>query len=60
MKIHTGRRDAMQMELAELEAINRHVIDVQATTSTDEREEAPVEVPEETKKSRKKKKEADV
>lgn len=47
------------MELAELEAMNRSVIAVQATTS-DEREEMPVEVPEEAKKPRKKKKEADV
>lgn len=59
MKIHTGVRDAKRMELAELEAMNRSVIAVQATTS-DEREEMPVEVPEEAKKPRKKKKEADV
>lgn len=58
MKIYTGVRDAKRMELAELEAINRSVTTVQATT--DEREEISVEQTEEAKKPRKKKKEADV
>lgn len=63
MKIHTCVRDAKRMALSELEAINRDVVEVQATkivedgTEHSETQEKEAETP---KKSRKKKKEEDI
>ncbi len=62
MKIHTCVRDAKRMELSELEAINRNVVEVQAANIV-ENESEHSETREETetpKKSRKKKKKEDV
>lgn len=50
MKIHTIARDAKQMQMAELEAINRRAAEVQATpTDNDGTVEQPEQAAEEAK-----------
>lgn len=62
MKIHTCARDAKRMELSELEAINRNVVEVQATKIVENESEhsEPQEETEAPQKPRKKKKEKDI
>lgn len=67
MKIHTIARDAKQMQMAELEAINRRAAEVQATQTDNGTVEQPEQATEEakeetadTKATRPKKKKAGV
>ena len=67
MKIHTIARDAKQMQMAELEAINRRAAEVQATPTDNGTVEQPEQAAEEakeeaadTKATRPKKKKAGV
>lgn len=67
MKIHTIARDARQMQMAELEAINRRAAEVQATPTDNDTVEQPKQTTEEakeeaadTKATRPKKKKAGV
>ena len=67
MKIHTIARDAKQMQMAELEAINSRVTEVQATPTDNDTVEQPKQAVEEaeeeaadTKATRPKKKKAGV
>lgn len=58
MKIHTCIRDARRMELSELEAINRNVVEVQANIVENGNEDSETQEAKETetaKKTRKKK-----
>lgn len=49
MKIHTIARDAKQMQMAELEAINRRAAEVQATPTDNGTVEQPEQTTEEAK-----------
>lgn len=49
MKIHTIARDAKQMQMAELEAINRRAAEVQATQTDNGTVEQPEQAAEEAK-----------
>lgn len=49
MKIHTIARDAKQMQMAELEAINRRAAEVQATPTDNGTVEQPEQTTEEVK-----------
>lgn len=67
MKIHTIARDAKQMQMAELEAINRRATEVQAIPTDNDTVEQPKQTTEEakeeaadTKATRPKKKKAGV
>ena len=67
MKIHTIARDAKQMQMAELEAINRRAAEVQAIPTDNGTVERPEQTAEEakeeaadTKATRQKKKKAGV
>lgn len=52
MKIHTIARDAKQMQMAELEAINRRAAEVQATPTDNGTVEQPEQAAEEAKEAK--------